>query len=145
MGTSIDLNARIDLVSKQACFSQLSDEETHVLANLLVEQTIPAGTTIVTEGDPVDSFFLIVSGTADVKVIVRHDNSSEVKSVATLGAGDAIGLNETGFYLLTGARTATVVAITEMVLLQLSIPRFHGFALAYSHVSEIMRKQAAQM
>lgn len=127
---------------KQACFAQLTDEETGVLSTLLVEVRVAAGETIVTEGEHVDSVYLIVSGTADVRHVTLKGHVHEIQSIATLGVNDAIGLNEAGFYSLSGIRTATVVAATDMVLLRLSVAAFHGFALTNSHVNEVMRKNA---
>lgn len=142
MGNTIDLTVKRAFLKEQACFSRLTDQEIDGLAELLSEKHFTAGETIVTEGDPVDSVFLIVSGTADVKLMTVKNNSIESKSVATLSIGEAIGLNDTGFYSLTGKRTATVVAQTDIVLLRLDIARFHGFALANHHVSEVMRSNA---
>ena len=142
MANTIDLATKKEFLKKQACFSQFTDEETEVLASLLVEQQVSPGTTIVTEGDPVDSVYLIVKGMADVRHITLRDNVTHIESVAKLGPNEAIGLNEAGFYSLSGIRTATVVAISEMTLLRLSVATFHGFALTYSHVNEVMRKNA---
>lgn len=138
----IDLNLKKELIQSQSCFSKLAPEEAEILASLLLEKRFKAGETIVKEGDPVDSFFIIVNGDADVRVNVRFADGIQVKSVAMLSEGQAIGLNESGFYSLTGARTATVVALSDMVLLHLGMAKFHGFALAYPHVSEVMREQA---
>lgn len=137
-----DRGVKKDLVKKQGCFSQLTDEEIGNLSDLLIEKKVTAGETIVTEGELVDTIFLIVSGTADVQIRIVKNNAIQVTSVATLGPGESIGLNETGFYSVSGKRTATVVALTDMVLLRLRIAEFHGFALANSHVSEVMRKNA---
>jgi len=139
MEGTVSLEQKKDFVKKQGCFSTLTAEENEELAKLFVEQHITTGTTIVTEGDPVDSIYLIVSGTADVRHVTVQDKQLHIDSLATLHPGQAIGLSETGFYSLSGIRTATVVANTNMVLLRLSIAAFHGFALAYSHVSEVMR------
>jgi CRP-like cAMP-binding protein len=98
--------------------------------------------TIVTEGDPVDSVYLIISGTADVRHVTIKDHALHIQSLATLGPGAAIGLNETGFYSLSGIRTATVVALTDMLTFRLSVPAFHGFALAHHNVSKVMRANA---
>lgn len=134
---------KIKFIRNQACFSKLTAQETEILATLLHEKHIPAGTTIVNEGEPVDSVYLIVNGKADVRhVRISEDKTEQIQSLATLGVNEAIGLNDYGFYSLSGVRTATVVAITDMVVLMLSVAAFHGFALAYSHVNEIMRKQA---
>lgn len=134
------------LIKKQTCFSKLADREIEMLASLLEEKRFKPGDVIVNEGDPVDSFYLIVSGNADVRHVTYKNDSPQIESVATLSAKnwDAIGLNETGFYSLSGLRTATVVALTDMVLLTLRLPVFHGFALNYPHVSEVMREQSRQ-
>lgn len=134
-----------NLIKKQTCFSQLTDEETNVLSTLFIEVNVKAGDTIVTEGEPVDSVYLIVKGTADVRHVYLKDHVLQAQSLATLGPNEAIGLNEYGFYSLSGIRTATVVAITDMVLLRLSVAAFHGFALTYSHVNEVMRRNAENL
>lgn len=140
----IDLNVKKSYVEKQQCFSQLAAKEIEELATLLIEKHFTTGQTIVTEGDPVDNVFLIVKGEADVRVAAIKDHKLTYNSVATLKPGAAIGLNETGFYSLSGKRTATVVANTDMVVLQLSVAKFHGFSLANPHVNEVMRKSAEQ-
>lgn len=145
MEAVIDLNLKKSFIKKQGCFLQLSDNETNELANLLIEKHFAAGETIVIEGDPVDSVFLIVQGQADVRLTTIKNHVQNIQSVATLKAGEAIGLNDSGFYSLSGKRTATVVAMTDMVTLQLSVAKFHGFALAYPHVNEVMRKSAEKV
>jgi CRP-like cAMP-binding protein len=142
MDEPVNTNYRNLLVKKQTVFSKLSDTEIADLAALFVEKSFKAGDTIVTEGDRVDSFFLIVRGIADVQHITLKDHVFYSESVAELHAGQAIGISETGFYSLTGLRTATVLAKTDMVMLELSLPRFHGFALAYPNVSRVMRRNA---
>jgi CRP-like cAMP-binding protein len=142
MDNSTDLATKHSFVKKQACFKLLTNKESEELATLLLDVHFKAGETIVLEGDPVDSIYLIVSGTADVRNATVGDKGIETHSVATLKPGDAIGLNDTGFYSLTGLRTATVVALTDINLLQLNIAEFHGFALANSHVHAVMRKNA---
>jgi CRP-like cAMP-binding protein len=144
MDDPIDLARKNSFVKKQVCFKSLTEKESEELAALLVDVHFKAGQTIVNEGDPVDSVYLIVSGSADVRHITVGNNGLVSHSIATLHAGEAIGLNETGFYSLTGLRTATVVALTDMVLLCLNIAAFHGFALANSHVHAVMRQNAEE-
>ncbi len=140
----IPLEKRQSVIKTQPCFAALKDQEIEMLATLLVPKEFKAGETIVNEGDPVDSFYLLVSGEAEVKKITYKDKIPEEKIVAKLTADhhDAIGLNETGFYSLSGLRTATVVALTDVVALHLTLALFHGFALYYSHVNEVMREQS---
>jgi signal-transduction protein with cAMP-binding, CBS, and nucleotidyltransferase domain len=144
MEEPVDLELNKEHVKKQACFSKLTDSEIETLAGLFKFTRFSVGETIVTEGDPVDSVYLILSGTADVRHVSIHDHKPVINSLATLGPGTAIGLNETGFYSLSGIRTATVVANTDMVTLCLSMAAFHGFALAYPHVNEVMHQNAKQ-
>lgn len=142
MEESIELTSKVELLSKQPVFSPLQDDEKEILASILLEKHFSPGDIIVKEGDPVDSVYLIMSGQAEV--IQSMDNiPDKVHVVAVLGPNDAIGLNETGFYSLSGIRTATVKAKTELVTLRMSVAAFHGFALAYPHVNEVMRKNAA--
>jgi CRP-like cAMP-binding protein len=139
----VDPKLKRDLISKQPLFSLLNDDEITVLMTLFKEKKFKKGETIVTEGDPVDNVFLIISGTADVRHVSVVNSKLKIDSIAQLEAGSAIGLNETGFYSLSGRRTATVVALTDMILLELSVPAFHGFALSNSRVSSIMRNNTA--
>lgn len=138
----IDFNAQKELVKKQGCFSKLSDSELAELTGLFKQKKFKKDEIIVNEGDPVDSVYLIIKGTADVKNLKLKDNTTYFESVAILGPGQSVGLNETGFYSISGRRTATVVALTDMETLVLNIAAFHGFALAYPHVSEVMRMNA---
>lgn len=140
---SISFDVRKDLIKKQTCFSKLNDKELEVLAALFTEQYKRAGDVIVTQGDDVDSVYLIVHGSADVQNITYNNQMPQKTSLATLSDGQAIGLNETGFYSLSGRRTATVVASSDITLLRLSVAAFNGFALSNPRVKEIMRFSAA--
>lgn len=142
MSDSIKQDVKLRYIEKQACFSQLTPKEKEVLAGLLKEKTFHPNQVIVKEGEIVDSVYLIMSGKADVQTLRIINGIPQINHVATLDADDAIGLNETGFYSLTGRRTATVIAVTEVATLALSVAAFHGFALEYSHVNEVMHKQA---
>lgn len=142
MSDTIDLDIKRTFIKKQPCFVPLTEDESNGLAELLTEKTFAPGETIVVEGDLVDSVYLIVSGEAEVRHIYIENNMEKITVLAKLKAGAAIGLNDTGFYSVSGVRTATVVALTPMVTLRLSIAAFHGFALVHSHVNEVMRRQS---
>lgn len=142
---NVDLDIRKSMLHKQTCFSGLTNDEFEELAGLLHQVRFKAGETIVTQGAEVDKVFLILSGTADVRHTTVQNGELHTASVATLGPGQSIGLSETGFYSLSGKRTATVVAITDMDLLSLSVASFHGFSLSHSHVNEVMGKSAEKI
>lgn len=141
----VGMDTKRSFIAKQGVFSQLTGEEIDILASLLSEKHFAPGDTIVTEGDHVDSVYFIVEGKADVRHVSIQNGAMHIESITTLEAGASIGLNETGFYSLSGVRTATVCAITPMVTLRLSVAAFHGFALSNSHVSAVMRKNASQI
>ncbi len=142
---TVDLIKRSAILHAQQCFANLTNEETDILAGFLQERTYQANERIVREGDPVDSVYFIVKGHADVRHVRYVDREAQIESVATLKEGGTIGLNDQGFYSLTGRRTATVVANVEMLLLRLSVAVFHGFSLVNPHVSRVMREHAARI
>jgi len=142
---SDNLSIEMQLIKKQPVFSQLTEEEVAELASFFTEIKASPDDVIVKEGDAVDSIYLIASGTVDVRHVTIVDGHPVVTSVAILSFGDSIGLNETGFYSISGKRTATVVALTDMLMYRLSVASFHGFALAHSHVSDIMRRHSADV
>lgn len=145
MTDSISLETRKGIIHKQNVFAPLTDKEAFELASLLVEKSFNPEDTIVKEGDLVDSILFIIEGKADVRRLIEREGVRKMESLAVLNPGQAIGLNENGFYSITGKRTATVVALTQMLTLYLSVPRLHGFALSNHHVSEIMRANAERM
>jgi CRP/FNR family cyclic AMP-dependent transcriptional regulator len=141
MNERMDISLQMDLVKKQPLFFQLTESETEELAALFSEKIVEAGEVIVKEGEPVDCIYLIASGTADVRHIEMQNDVAVASSLAILSFGDAIGLNETGLYSLSGKRTASVVALTAMILYRLNVTAFNGFVLAHSHVSDIMHQK----
>ena len=137
---ALALDAKIALVKSQTCFQKLYENEIAELANLFVEQYVATGETIVAKGDSIDCIYLIVRGQCNVLDSTVENNEIKWSSVANLGPGAAIGLSEVGLYSLSGKRTATVVALTDMLLLKLRVTVFNGIALAHSHIGEEMRK-----
>jgi len=81
----------------------------------MVERPVSAGETIVTQGEPGDSYFIILTGEAEVWV--TDPMSDETTLVAVLSDADAFGEEA---LLLGGNRTATVRMNTPGRLLVLS-------------------------
>ncbi len=141
----VNLEQRKKIIRQQPVFAALSLEETEILASLLKEKKVIVGEIIVQESDPIDSVYFIVSGSANVQHITYKNGEQQTTFVAVLRAGDTIGLNDSGFYSVTGRRTATVRANESMLLLRLGLAVFHGFALVHPHVNRVMREHAAKM
>jgi len=85
----------------------------------MVERPVAAGETVVTQGEPGDSYYILLSGEAEVSVT---DPISDETTLATvLGQGDAFGEEA---LLLEGNRTATVRMITPGRVLSLAKAHF---------------------
>ena len=95
-------------------FAELPEAELDELAAVMSEVEVDAGTNVVTVDDYGSAIYFIEEGGADVV-------TGPGEATQFLDTGDTFG--EIGL-LLTGERTATVVARTPMRLLSLSGPDF---------------------
>jgi CRP-like cAMP-binding protein len=86
-------------------FAELSDEQRAEVAACAREVAVEAGATVAAQGENAYEFFVIASGEAEVR------RGGEL--IATLAEGDVVG--EIGL-LVTGTRTASIVATTPMTL-----------------------------
>jgi hypothetical protein len=85
------------------------------------EETVEAGTTVIEQGADPDDFFVLESGTLEVRKRRRVDANDEVVAVLTPGAGfGEIGL------LQRVPRTASVVARERSIILRVRGDRFVG-------------------
>ena len=109
----VDVGARVPaddlaLLRRTSLFAPLPRGPVERLARNSVPVVVPAGTTIIREGDPGDRVYVIASGEADVSTSGSH--------VARLGPGEHMG----EIALLRDVpRTATVVAASDVRLLSL--------------------------
>jgi CRP/FNR family cyclic AMP-dependent transcriptional regulator len=119
---------RIDSVPSPAA---LPGSTKRALAEEFDEVDVPAGERIVSQGDFAYELFAILEGAA------RVEQDGEV--VATLGTGDLCG--EIGL-LLTGRRTAAVVAETPMRMLALFDQTFRRLNSEHPEFAELIRSQS---
>lgn len=103
---------RLDL-SSIWLFATCNERELRLVRRQLAEVTAPAGTVLCEEGAVGREFFFVVDGRASVRRGGRK--------VALLGPGDYFGELS---LLDRGPRSATVVADTDMVLLNMSQREF---------------------
>ena len=111
-------------------FADLPADELEELDAAMREVSVDAGATVVTVDDYGTAIYFIEEGTADVRN--QDDEPSKV-----LGPGDMFG--EIGL-LLTGQRTATVVARTPMRLLSLSGQDFERIRGQVPEVEGLLRR-----
>ena len=90
-------------------FAEMADHDLKVIATFATEDSVPAGATLIREGDYSNEMLAIESGTADV---VQGD-----RTVASLGPGDIAG--EMGV-LAKELRNASVVATSPIRLIRLT-------------------------
>lgn len=145
MNDIVSLERKKALLKEQKVFSNFDNAEIEVLSTLLKEVQFAPNEMIVDQGKRVDSVYIIVDGTADVMIEKIIDGKATSEKAATLNIGQAIGLSDIGFFSITGLRTATVVATSDVIALKLNVAMFRGFALAYPHASEVMRQQAESL
>lgn len=100
-------SARVELLRRVPLFAAMTDAAYDDIAGLTESHAVPAGETVVEQGDEGDAFYVIVSGSADVRQADR--------SIASLAPGDFFG----EIALIDGKpRSATVLAIDDLVLLR---------------------------
>src|SRR6266480_2886532 len=108
-------DSKIDHLAQVRMFSALSKRELTMLGRASDEIHVPAGKTLVTEGEPGHEFFLILKGSASV----RRNN----RKIASLGPGQYFGEMA---LLDRGPRTATITADADMTVLVLGQREFSG-------------------
>jgi CRP-like cAMP-binding protein len=111
-------------------FANLPAEELDELARATHEIEVDAGANVITVDDYGTAIYFIEQGEADVL-----DDGGEATEFVS--AGDVIG--EIGL-LLTGQRTATVVARTPMRLLSLSGQDFEEIRARVPEVEQSLRR-----
>ena len=96
---------------------QLTHEEATIIVSFMVPRKIAAGTTFITEGDKVDTGFMLLLLYGDVTVESVAVSRKERRTVTVLGSGSLIG----ELSLLDGsARLTSCVASTNLLCAALS-------------------------
>ena len=108
-------DGKIELLSNVRLFGALNRKELNLIGRSADQVAVPAGVTVVTEGETGHEFYLILEGTA----VVRRNG----RKVATLGPGDYFG--ELAI-LDGGTRSATVSAETALSMLVIGQRQFIG-------------------
>lgn len=101
-------------------FEALGDDDRRRLAQSLRPAPFTRGEQLARQGTPGDALYLVVSGSAEVRV---RAESGDEREVARLGPGDVFG----EMSLMTGApRAATVVALSDMACYRLDKGAFEA-------------------
>lgn len=121
------------LVSRVPLFAELSASEIADVVRLLHARKFRAGTVIVERGEPAYSMFFITSG----EVEIRLDDS-----VTTLGEGAHFG--EIAVLGTSSIRAATVVAISDVDLLELDAAALHRLMDRNPRIAREIEQNAAE-
>jgi len=111
-------------------FADVPASELDELADAMSEVEVEAGAKVITADDYGTAVYFVEQGSADVL-------NDDGEATEALGPGDAFG--EIGL-LLTGQRTATVVARTPMRLLSLSGQQFDRIRSRVPEVERSLRR-----
>jgi CRP-like cAMP-binding protein len=102
------MDRKVELLARLPLFSALDQRSMEAVATLARDLAVPAGTVLMREGEPAESFYLIVTGTVHVQ-----RTGQPVRSLSDGGFLGEIALVE------QGERTATVTCATDCQFLAL--------------------------
>jgi len=124
---------RLPVLRTVSIFRGLNKATLFEVARRSTEVAYPAGTTVVRQGDPGDALCIVAEGVVEVR---RND-----RVVTQIAAGSYFG----EISLIDGEpRSATIVAVEDVVLLELSSSDFDSL-LAVPHVARMVLKNLARL
>lgn len=122
----------------QAYFGTLDPEALALLRQRLQWVEVPGGETLLTQGEPGDAMYLVVSGRLRAYVVAEDGSPRQVGEVAR---GKIVG--EMSLYT-DEPRAATVVAVRDSVLVRLDRADFQDLLARSAQVSVAMTRQIIQ-
>jgi CRP-like cAMP-binding protein len=103
-------------------FQDLEDREIEQILGLTSPRQFPAGQVIIREGEPGDSMYIMVGGEVEITkqlTLVLDEDTPKERVMIRLKAEDGVYFGEMSL-LENAARSATVTALTDCSLLELS-------------------------
>jgi len=118
-----------DLLHRIKYFEHLNDLEIRKLIEVGYRKRLAPGEILFRESDPGDAFYIVLSGTVEVKVLKLNEH------LATLSSGDFFG----ELSLMLGIpRSATVIANTETLLFAIDHEGFQRLLRRYGGLYELI-------
>jgi CRP-like cAMP-binding protein len=119
-------------LKKYDYFSGLSDSSLATLSGKLRTERFPAGTEIIKEGTVGESFYFVKEGRLEV---TRKTKSGQTSRLSVIGSGQAFG----EMALLTcSVRSSSVLAVTDVVLYELSKADFENVVLQEAQFRQML-------
>ena len=135
----MSLQEEVELLRNIPLFRKIEPSKLKLLAFTSERLTFQDGHRLFAQGDAGDAAYIIIDGTADVKI---NTDGGEI-TVASLGKGDVVG--EIAI-LCDVPRTASVDARTKVVALKITKELFFRLVSEFPQLSsEIMREGAARL
>jgi len=128
---STSIKDRIKIIKEVPFFSSFSSEALYELAELMEDRVYYPNEVVVSQGEVVNSIYIVFQGRAEVIVEMIIDKQKFLCPVCTLDKNDSIGLSKEGFFSTTGIRAATVTALTELHTLYIELVPFYEFLKKY--------------
>jgi small-conductance mechanosensitive channel/CRP-like cAMP-binding protein len=130
--------SRVDLLRSLELFAPLTDDETHALGAQLRPAPLAPGDVVTRQGEPSDSLYILARG--ELAIFRDGEHGKGRKLLAKIAAPNFFG--EMG--LLTGqARTATIIAESEVLCYRLDKHGFEAIIQARPELAEAMARVAA--
>jgi CRP-like cAMP-binding protein len=130
---AVSMDQKTAIVARLPIFAKLDPRSLEAVATLARVVTVPADTVLLREGEPAESFYVIVTGTVRVERLGRF-----VRSMADGGFLGEVALIE------GSERTATVTCTTDCELLELGSFEFGRVMATFPDVRERVEAAVAR-
>ncbi len=120
----------VDILRNVKFFDSLSNDELMIIAEYFHELHLAAGEIVFSEGDVGDSFYILREGSLEITKLIRHDleTQAELNTLEPLDFFGEMALVD------ESPRSATVKAVTDVVLLKMEKQDFLNICLQYPQV-----------
>jgi CRP-like cAMP-binding protein len=135
MKTALSINEKSSLLGTCPVFKGTPPAELATLAEMMKTEYLRESEILFEAGEISDSVYIVASGTLNVML------PTESRPVRTLQRGELLG--EYGMFS-NMARTATLQAATDVVLLSLDYQRFRAFLLRYPEATLVLLKTTVE-
>ena len=130
-----------DVIKRSELFWGLSDAQMEELSYLAVQQSFHAGDRIITEGDPLPNFYIIVKGKVALEMEIRIGSRTKRQAVIdVIGDNGFLGWSE--FLNQPASMSATAIEDTHLLVFEGNLVRrlcSKDFELGYKIMQELLR------
>lgn len=138
---------KVEFLRKVSAFAEVSEDGLKRLAAICEEIELPAGATVIREGEEGDCVYVIREGEVEISITISlkllpGEMNDREKSLVRLHEGAFFG--EMSFLFDTDHRTATAVANTPVQLLRIHSADFRRFSEADYKSAYLVTRNIAQ-